>query len=118
DTSEFLARIRTLLHMKRSVRERLDIEMALIQAQIKPHFLYNTLNTIASLSEVDPDRTRDLLADFGSYLQSSFDLRNLDQEVPFKKEWTLVQSYLNIEKARFGSRIQITTEVPDEAIFD
>jgi len=118
DTSELLARIRTLLHMKRSVRERLDIEMALIQAQIKPHFLYNTLNTIASLSEVDPDRTCDLLADFGSYLQSSFDLRNLDQEVPFEKEWTLVQSYLNIEKARFGSRIQITTDIPCTADFD
>ncbi len=118
DTSELLARIRTLLHMKRSVRERLDIEMALIQAQIKPHFLYNTLNTIASLSEVDPDRTRDLLADFGSYLQSSFDLRNLDQEVPFEKEWTLVQSYLNIEKARFGSRIQITTDILCMADFD
>jgi len=112
DASEFLARTRTLLHMKQSIRERLDIEMALIQAQIKPHFLYNTLNTIASLGEVDPDRTRDLLADFGSYLQSSFDLRNLNREVPFEKEWTLVQSYLNIEKARFGPRIQLTTEVP------
>ncbi|WP_123041856.1 response regulator [Cohnella candidum] len=110
---EFLARTRILLRMKQSIRERLDIEMALIQAQIKPHFLYNTLNTIASLSEIDPDRTRDLLADFGSYLQSSFDLRNLDRKVPFDQEWKLVQSYLNIEKARFGSRIQLTVSLPD-----
>ncbi len=110
--SEFLARIRTLLHMKQSVRERLDMEMALIQAQIKPHFLFNTLNTIASLSETDPDRTRELLAEFGVYLQSSFDLRNLDRKVPFEKEWKLVQSYLNIEKARFGERIQVAFDLP------
>ncbi len=116
-TSEFLAKIRTLLHMKQSIRERLDIEMALIQAQIKPHFLYNTLNTIASLSEVDPDRTRELLAEFGSYLQHSFDLRNLDSKVPFEKEWALVQSYLNIEKARFGERIRITADLPMNVSF-
>lgn len=117
DTSEFLTRTRTLLQMKRSVRERLDIEMALIQAQIKPHFLYNTLNTIASLSEVDPERTRELLADFGSYLQSCFDLRNLDRKVPFEREWELVQSYLNIERARFGSRIQVTYALPERLTF-
>ncbi|WP_219641845.1 response regulator [Cohnella sp. CFH 77786] len=115
--SEFLARTRILLRMKQSIRERLDIEMALIQAQIKPHFLYNTLNTIASLSEVDPDRTRDLLADFGSYLQGSFDLLNLDRQIPFDKEWSLVQSYLNIEKARFGSRIHITTSLAESVSF-
>jgi signal transduction histidine kinase len=115
--SEFLAKTRMLLHMKRSIRERLEIEMALIQAQIKPHFLYNTLNTIASLSEIDPDRTRELLADFGSYLQHSFDLRNLDSKVPFEKEWALVHSYLHIEKARFGERIRIVIDIPENVSF-
>jgi sensor histidine kinase YesM len=93
------------------------MEMALIQAQIKPHFLYNTLNTIASLSEIDPERTRELLNDFGSYLRSSFDLRNLDKRVPFSKEWSLVQSYLQIEQARFGNRIKVTTALPEHLSF-
>lgn len=115
--SEFRARTRTLLRMKQSIRDQLHMEMALIQAQIKPHFLYNTLNTIASLSEIDPERTRELLNDFGSYLRSSFDLRNLDRFVPFNKEWTLVHSYLQIEQARFGGRMSVTTMLAEHPNF-
>lgn len=115
--SEFRARTRTLLRMKQSIRNQLHMEMALIQAQIKPHFLYNTLNTIASLSEIDPERTRELLNDFGSYLRSSFDLRNLDRFVPFNKEWTLVHSYLQIEQARFGGRMSVTTMLAERPNF-
>ncbi|WP_181907284.1 response regulator [Cohnella lupini] len=117
DASEFRARTRTLLRMKQSIRDQLHMEMALIQAQIKPHFLYNTLNTIASLSEIDPEKTRELLNDFGSYLRSSFDMRNLDKKVPFSKEWTLVESYLQIEQARFGNRMKVTTALPDNLQF-
>jgi two-component system sensor histidine kinase ChiS len=117
DASEFRARARTLLRMKRSIRDQLDMEMALIQAQIKPHFLFNTLNTIASLSEIDPERTRELLNDFGNYLRSSFDLRNLDRKVPFSKEWTLVESYLQIEQARFGNRMEVTVTMPEHLSF-
>jgi len=117
DASEFRARIRTLLRMKQSIRDQLHMEMALIQAQIKPHFLFNTLNTIASLSEIDPERTRELLTDFGSYLRSSFDMRNLDKRIPFSKEWELVQSYLHIEQARFGNRIRVTVVKPDQITF-
>lgn len=116
--SEFKARTRTLLRMKQSIRDQLHMEMALIQAQIKPHFLYNTLNTIASLSEIDPERTRELLNDFGTYLRSSFDLRNLDRFVAFTKEWALVHSYLQIEQARFGPRMTVTTELPDHPNFN
>ncbi|MFC5530543.1 response regulator [Cohnella yongneupensis] len=115
--SEFRARTRTLLRMKQSIRDQLHMEMALIQAQIKPHFLYNTLNTIASLSEFDPERTRELLNDFGSYLRSSFDLRNLDRFVLFAKEWALVHSYLQIEQARFGQRMTVTTALPEHPNF-
>ncbi|QJD87020.1 response regulator [Cohnella herbarum] len=117
DASEFKARTRTLLRMKQSIRDQLHMEMALIQAQIKPHFLYNTLNTIASLSEIDPERTRELLNDFGSYLRNSFDLRNLDKLVTFEKEWTLVRSYLQIEQARFGNRIRVKVALPDRLQF-
>lgn len=118
DAAEFRARVRTLLRMKESVRHQLNTEMALIQAQIKPHFLYNTLNTIASLSEIDPDRTRELLTDFGNYLRSCFDTRNLDRLVPFAKEWLLVHSYLQIEQARFGSRITVTTDIAEAPQFE
>jgi signal transduction histidine kinase len=115
--AELKARVSTILQMKRSVRDAMKIEMALIQAQIKPHFLYNALNTIASLSEVDTDRMRDVLAEFGHYLRSSFDPRNLDRVVPFAKEWELVESYLHIEQARFGERMRVVVSLPDDRSF-
>jgi len=117
EAAELKARVRTLLQLKQSVRDKLRMEMALIQAQIKPHFLFNALNTIASLSETDPDRMRDVLTDFGAYLKNSFDLRNLDRVVPFSMEWALVRSYLSIEQARFGDRLRVSTSVPEQANF-
>ncbi|TLS49739.1 response regulator [Paenibacillus antri] len=118
DSAELKARVRTLLQLKQSVREKLHMEMALIQAQIKPHFLFNALNTIASLSETDPDRMREVLTDFGLYLKNSFDLRNLNDVVPFAMEWTLVESYLSVERARFGERMRIVANVPEYAAFE
>lgn len=117
DASEFKARVRTLLKMKETIQEKLHVEMALIQAQIKPHFLFNTLNTIASLSEIDPDKMRDVMMEFGHYLRSSFDLRNLDKRVSFATEWALVKSYLYIEQARFGDRMQVHLDIPDSTPF-
>jgi two-component system, sensor histidine kinase ChiS len=113
DIAEFTGRIRTLLRMKQSVRDQLHMEMALIQAQIKPHFLFNALNTIAGLSETDPDGMRELLNEFGHYLRYSFDLRNLERFVPFETEWSLVTSYLHIEQARFGERIRVVAQIED-----
>jgi signal transduction histidine kinase/DNA-binding response OmpR family regulator len=113
DPIEFTGRVRTLIRMKRSVREQLRTEMALMQAQIRPHFLYNTLNTIAGLSETDPDRMRELLYNFGQYLRASFDASNLQRLVPFEQEWLLVTTYLQIEKARFGERIRLSTNVQE-----
>jgi len=117
DRIEFTGRVRTLIRLKRSVREQLRTEMALMQAQIRPHFLYNTLNTIAGLSETDPDRMRELLYNFGQYLRASFDASNLQRLVPFEQEWLLVTTYLQIEKARFGERIRLTTNVQDGLVF-
>lgn len=118
DATELKARVRTLLHLKQSVRDKLHIEMALIQAQIKPHFLFNALNTIASLSEIDTDRMREVLTDFGLYLKNSFDLRNLNEVVPFAMEWKLVESYLSVERARFGARLRIDARLPEETSFE
>lgn len=107
DPVECSARIRGAMHLRKSIEERIKLELALVQAQLKPHFLYNTLNTIAALSEIDHDRTRALLMHFGEYLRASFDKRNLEPLVPFEKELELVRNYLHIEQTRFGERLKI-----------
>lgn len=112
---ELKIRVNTLANFKKSISEHLHIEAAWLQAQIRPHFLFNTLNTIASLhgSEADTERLVDLLEQFGHYLRRSFDPKNLDRVVPIEHELDLVRSYLYIEKERFGDRLHVVWEVED-----
>jgi two-component system sensor histidine kinase ChiS len=112
---ELRARARTLLDMKRSAEEAVRSEMAFLQAQIKPHFLYNALNTIISLSLDEPQTAHDLLLHLSRYLRGSFDFRNKHRLVPLRKELELTKAYLQIEQARFTNRLRIRYEV-DEAV--
>lgn len=111
DASELRARIRTLLELKKSVTTAMNNQMAFLQAQIKPHFLFNTLNTIVALTQVDPEKSQELLIELSNYLRASFDFQNKEKLVPLEKELGLVQSYLFIEKARFGERLEVMYEI-------
>ncbi|MFB9276961.1 ATP-binding protein [Cohnella cellulosilytica] len=112
-TYELRARARTLLDMKRSAEEAIVSEVAFLQAQIKPHFLYNALNTIVSLSLDEPRTAYNLLIKLSRYLRSSFDFKNKEKLVPLGKELELTEAYLFIEKARFGDRLHVIYEVDE-----
>ncbi|WP_256223802.1 ATP-binding protein [Paenibacillus sp. 1_12] len=114
DVKELLSRVRALTALKKSVRDQLRIEAAYLQAQIQPHFLFNTLNSIAALSDIDTNRMRAMLETFGNYLRASFNSHNLDRLVPLARELDLVRSYLYIEKERFEERLQIIWEVDED----
>lgn len=111
---ELKVRCRALIDLKYSINQQLHLETAWLQAQIQPHFLYNTLNTIASLSTIDPDRMIDLMHQFGKYLHASFDVRNLQRVVPLRDELELVRSYLYIEQQRFGELLQIDWDIDEQ----
>jgi len=113
EPTELRYRVKALTDLRQSVRERLRFEAAWLQAQIQPHFLFNTLNTIAALGEVDTDRMRALLFEFGNYLKASFDFRNSDLLVPLERELNLVRSYLYINQERFPDRIRVQWDVDD-----
>ncbi|MBB3907791.1 hybrid sensor histidine kinase/response regulator [Anoxybacteroides rupiense] len=108
---ELKARVNTLIHLKQSIHERLRMEAALLQAQIHPHFLFNTIDTIASLSTIDHDRMIHLLVEFGNYLRKSFDSENFQKLVPLEHELELLRSYLYIQKERFGDRLTIDWDI-------
>lgn len=105
DISELKARVKTLLQLKKSVKHALSSEMAFLQAQIKPHFLYNALNTIVSFCWTDGEKAGELLLELSNYLRSSFDFNNMDEFVHIEKEIELIKSYLAIEKARFEEKL-------------
>jgi frataxin-like iron-binding protein CyaY len=88
-----------------------QLELAFYQAQIGPHFLYNTLSTIAIFCDSDPQLASKLVLDLSLYLRRSFDFKNLNTFVSLEKEIELVQAYINIEKARFGKRLKVIYDI-------
>lgn len=85
---------------------RAKAEIKALQFQINPHFLFNTLNTIASFVRTDPNRARELLQDFSSFYRST--LENSEETIPLEKEFFYVEQYLVLEHARYGvKRIKV-----------
>ncbi|WP_246079572.1 ATP-binding protein [Paenibacillus piri] len=113
DAMELRSRVRSLTEMKKSARDRLRMEAAWLQAQIQPHFLFNTLNTVAALSELDTNRMRKLLEVFGSFLRDKYSFHNADELVPLEYELDLVRAYLYIEKERFEDKLRVVWEVDE-----
>lgn len=114
---ELRSRVRALTELKVSIEERLRLEAAWLQAQIQPHFLHNTINSIAALSTIDTDKMQRLLEEFSYYLRTSFDFHNSDRVVPIAGELALIRSYLYIEKERFGDRLKIRWTMDEEPSF-
>ncbi|GEM02238.1 Signal transduction histidine kinase [Halolactibacillus halophilus] len=111
DSLELQARVRALTELKQSINKQLQLEAAWLQAQIKPHFIFNTLNAIASLSTTDIDQMVDLIHVFGQYLTNSFSLNNIKQLITLSEELELVEAYLYINQLRFKERINYQVDV-------
>ena len=87
---------------------------ALMLSQINPHFMYNTLTTIASMCDVDPRQARNLTIEFSSYLRQNIGTLSENKLIPFVQEMKHVDTYLTIEKARFGDRINVIHSIQSE----
>lgn len=111
----FLELMEKAEEVHKASEEVLRSDIAFLQAQIKPHFLYNAINTISAFSLDDSQMTRDLLARLSEYLRGSFDFKNRDKLVTLRKELDLVEAYLFIEKARFGDRLKVSYHI-DEGV--
>ena len=83
-------------------------EVKALQAQINPHFLFNTLNTIAALTRTDPTKARDLLRDFSVFYRRT--LESSESLIPLSQELEQTRRYLTIEQARFGEERIVESE--------
>jgi two-component system LytT family sensor kinase len=89
-------------------------ELRFLRAQISPHFIYNALTAIESFVRSDPDRARELLVEFADFIRYSF--RTHGQFVTMAEEIRLVDTYLDLERARFGDRLAVTLRVAPEVL--
>ena len=87
-------------------------ELLALQAQINPHFLFNAINTIANLTRTQPDKAHELLIHLGSFFRKNLSVQ--DELVPLSQEMEQVDSYLKIERARFGDKLEIIMDIPED----
>ena len=97
--------------LNRTLEAMQDSENAFLNAQMKPHFLYNTLNTIADLCVTDSEKAKSLIASLKDYCYMILSIDNVDKTVPLSREMELVTAYTSIEKERFPS-INFYTDLP------
>jgi len=84
-------------------------ELKLVQAQVNPHFLFNSLNTIMAVTRSDPERARELLAHLSNFFRKN--LKRSAEWSTLAEELDHVGSYLEIEKARFRDRLVVEIDV-------
>jgi sensor histidine kinase YesM len=88
-------------------------QLQALKMQLHPHFLFNTLHTISELIHEDPNAAERMIVGLSQLLRMSLDTSS-DLEVPLHEELRFVELYLNIERARFESRLQVEVDIPDE----
>lgn len=105
------------LEAKLREHERLLLQarMEALQSQINPHFLFNTLNSVASLVRLEPDTARELIVKLANILRRL--LRQSDAFVPLREELEFIDNYLHIEVVRFGQdKLQVEKDIQPESL--
>ena len=95
-----------------SEKEKAETNLRLLQAQIEPHFLFNTLSNILSLIDTDLENGKSMLVDLIHYLRTSLSKTRAETNT-IAQEMELLQAYLNLFKVRMGKRLHYKISVPD-----
>ena len=93
-----------------------ETELKLLRSQINPHFLFNSLNSVSSLTITDPDRARDMVIKLSEFMRYALSKKD-EQPVSLRSELENLRLYLDIEKVRFGDRL-FTEEDIDETCLE
>ncbi|HZZ95134.1 MAG TPA: histidine kinase [Usitatibacter sp.] len=94
-------------------RQMTEARLQLLQAQIEPHFLFNSLASVKRLYEKEPERGRSLLRNLGDYLRIAISRTRL-REARLDEEFGLARSFLAIFQVRMGSRLRVRIDLPPE----
>jgi sensor histidine kinase YesM len=106
---------RVELREQMAQQQALRAQLEALQARTNPHFLYNSLNTVAGLIEEDPQRAEQALEKLSDLFRYALDGSRREQ-VPLADELRTVHGYLEMEKLRFGPRLRYEVDVPNDVI--
>lgn len=92
-----------------------DTELDLLKSQINPHFLFNSLNSVSSLTITDPEKAREMVIKLSDFLRYTVS-RNKEKYSTFRFELENVHRYLDIEKVRFGNKLVYSFDVDESCL--
>ena len=92
----------------------LEARLDALQRQINPHFLFNTLNSIASLVRSQPELSREMIVKLANILRAL--LKDREAFVPFSEELAFTDDYLDIEVVRFGEKLKVVKEIAEDTL--
>jgi sensor histidine kinase YesM len=96
-------------------REKVEMEMHLLQAQIEPHFFYNTLANLHNLIDFDAEKAKHLLEELTEYLRSTVP-QYRQKYIKLDDEIEMIRRYLNIQKIRFADKLNYTILIPNSLL--
>lgn len=109
-------RERALADARHSQAAARDAQLEALQYQLRPHFLFNLLNTLAYLIRTDPARARETTLDLAEFLR--YTLTRADAETTLREEIRQITRYVDLERARFGEGLRFELACEDDALLD
>jgi two-component system LytT family sensor kinase len=114
--------VQIMLRLRRKEKEALELavlakeqELSALKAQINPHFLFNTLNSISAVASRDAEETRTMIASLGDLFRYATEISKRDL-VPLEEELDFTKCYLDLESRRLGDRLQIEYKIAPQAL--
>lgn len=104
-------KLQLLLMLQNSAQETARAKLDFLQAQMDPHFIFNTISTIMPLCIQNPMQAYEMLNDFSLYLRGRLYTNDLQESFPISRELELIRAYLSIEKVRFSEYLEYEINV-------
>lgn len=110
---DFRKQYKEAIRYQQVQKELYEAKVNVMVSQIRPHFMYNALSSIAMLCKIDPDTAYDATIAFSDYLRGNMDSLKQTAPVPFTTELEHLKKYLYIEKLRFDDKLNIEYDIKD-----
>ena len=112
-----VANYRASARVQKLERELQDSRISIMLSQLQPHFLFNVLNSIYYLCGTNPDTARKVVDQFSTYLRNNLESVEQKTMIPFHKEFDHIQTYLELEKLRFGEELTVVYDIQTDHFF-
>ena len=107
----FFVNVSKNIQIAEEQRKSKDAQIKVMMSQIQPHFIYNSLSSISTLIDIDPNKAQKALDEFTEYLRHNLSSLTETNLIRFEEELRHIEAYVNLEKVRFGDRLIVIYDI-------